>query len=138
MEILAIRIGQLLLILSLLLLILGGLWFALRFRRVMLLLAGRDIKEGQVADAVVLLAEEHPASRFQGEAYYTFQVHVKPARGRNFVTEVHVSSEHLPRVPQAGDRVSVKYNYTGRRRTVVLNLDSIGSEQPRRLGEDIN
>jgi hypothetical protein len=127
MEILAIRAGQLLLILLLAFLVIGGLWFALRFRRVMLLLGSRDIRGGQFADAVVLLSEEHTGSYLQGEAYYTFQVHVKPARGRNFVTEVHVLREQLTRIPQAGDRVSVKYNYAGRKRTVVLNLDSISA-----------
>lgn len=127
MEILAIRAGQLLLILLLAFLIIGGLWFALRFRRTMLLLGGRDIRDGQVADAVVLLSEEHRGSYLQGETYYTFQIHVKPARGRNFVTEVHVLREQLTRIPQAGDRVSVKYNYAGRKRTVMLNLDSISA-----------
>lgn len=125
MEILAIRAGQLLLILLLTFLLIGGLWFAVRFRRTMLLFGGRDIREGQVADAVVLLSEEHPGSYLQGEGYYTFQVHVKPARGRNFVTEVHVLREQLTRIPQAGDRVSVKYNYSGRKPTVVLDLGSI-------------
>jgi len=127
MEILAIRAGQMLLILLLAFLILGGLWFALRFRRTMRLWSGRDIREGQVADAVVLLSEEHRGSYLQGEPYYTFQVHVKPARGRNFVSEVHVLRDQLTRIPQAGDRVSVKYNYSGRKPTVVLNLDSIGT-----------
>ncbi len=127
MEILAIRAGQLLLILLLAFLIIGGLWFVLRFRRAMLLLSGRDITDGQVADAVVLLSEEHPGSYLQGETYYTFQVHVKPARGRNFVSEVHVLREQLTRIPRAGDRVSVKYSYSGRKPMVVLNLDSIGS-----------
>ncbi|WP_342085340.1 hypothetical protein [Dyadobacter sp. OTU695] len=127
MEILAIRAGQLLLILLLAFLIIGGLWFALRFRRAMLLLGGTTIRDGQVADAVVLLSEEHPGSYLQGETYYTFQVHVKPARGRNFVTEVHVLREQLTRIPQAGDRISVKYNYSGRKPMVSLNLDSIQS-----------
>ncbi|SDD46336.1 hypothetical protein SAMN04487996_10189 [Dyadobacter soli] len=127
MEILAIRAGQMLLILLLAFLIFGGLWFGLRFRRTMLLLGGKDVRDGQVADAVVLLSEEHPGSYLQGEPYYTFQVHVKPTRGRNFVTEVHVLREQLTRVPQAGDRVSVRYNYSGRKPTVVLNLDSIDS-----------
>ncbi|HWV30629.1 MAG TPA: hypothetical protein VN038_13305 [Dyadobacter sp.] len=124
MEILAIRAGQLLLILLLAFLIVGGLWFVLRFRRTMLP-AGKEIRDGQVADAVVLLSEEHRGSYLQGENYFTFQLHVKPARGRNFVTEVHVLREQLTRIPQAGDRVSVKYNYSGRKRFVVLNLDSI-------------
>lgn len=116
-----------LLILLLAFLIIGGLWFALRFRRTMRLLGGGEIRDGQVADAVVLLSEEHRGSYLQGETYYTFQLHVKPARGRNFVTEVHALREQLTRIPQAGDRVSVKYNYSGRKRTVVLNLDSIGT-----------
>lgn len=124
MEILAIRAGQLLLILLLAFLIVGGVWFVLRLRRTMLL-GDKEIRDGQVADAVVLLSEEHRGSYLQGETYYTFQVHVKPARGRNFVTEVHVLREQLTRIPQAGDRVSVKYNYSGRKRSVVLNLDSI-------------
>ena len=124
MEILAIRAGQLLLILLLAFLIVGGVWFVLRLRRTMLL-RDKEIRDGQVADAVVLLSEEHRGSYLQGETYYTFQVHVKPARGRNFVTEVHVLREQLTRIPQAGDRVSVKYNYSGRKRSVVLNLDSI-------------
>lgn len=115
------------LILLLAFLIIGGLCFVLRFRRAMLLLSGRDITDGQVADAVVLLSEEHPGSYLQGETYYTFQVHVKPARGRNFVSEVHVLREQLTRIPRAGDRVSVKYSYSGRKPMVVLNLDSIGS-----------
>ncbi|OJV14815.1 MAG: hypothetical protein BGO21_19210 [Dyadobacter sp. 50-39] len=126
MEILAIRAGQMLLILLLALLIIGGLWFALRFRRTMRLLGTRHMAEGQVADAVVLLSEEHQGSYLQGEAYYTFQVHVKPARGRNFVTEVHALRDQLTRIPQAGDRISVKYNYSGRKRMVVLNLDGTG------------
>lgn len=116
-----------LLILLLAFLLFGGLWLALRFRRAVWLLAGRDIGQGQVADAVVLLSEEHPGSYLQGETYYTFQVHVKPIRGRNFVTEVRVLREQLTRIPQAGDRVSVRYNYSGRKRTVALNLDSIGT-----------
>lgn len=123
MEILAIRAGQMLLILLLAFLIFGGLWFALRFRRTVRLSGGGHIIDGQVADAVVLLTEEHRGSYIQGETYYTFQVHVKPARGRNFVTEVHALPDQLTRIPQAGDRISVKYNYSGRKRTVVLNLE---------------
>lgn len=126
MAILAIHTGQLLLILLLAFLIMGGLWLALRLRHRVRLPAGRDIRGGQVADAVVLLSEEHRGSYLQGETYYTFQVHVKPARGRNFVTEVHALREQLTRIPQAGDRVSVKYNYSGRKRMVVLNLDGLG------------
>lgn len=91
----------------------------------MMLMASREVTDGQVADAVVLLSEEHPGSYLQGEAYFTFQVHVKPARGRNFVTEVHVLREQLKHIPQAGDRVSVRFNYSGRKRQVALNLDSI-------------
>lgn len=116
-----------LLILLLAFLIIGGIWFGLRFRRTMRLLGGRSVRDGQVADAVVLLSEEHRGSYLQGEPYYTFQLHVKPARGRNFVTEVHALREQLSRIPRAGDRVSVKYNYSGRKRTVVLNLDSLGT-----------
>ncbi|GGM95550.1 hypothetical protein GCM10010967_31220 [Dyadobacter beijingensis] len=127
MEILALHSKQILLILSLVLLIAGGLWIAFRMRRTLLLLGGGNVPDGQTAEAVVLLSEEHPASYLQGDAYYTFQVHVKPVRGRNFVTEVHVLREQLKRIPQAGDRVSVKYNYSGRRRNVVLNLDSLPS-----------
>lgn len=126
MAILAIHTGQLLLILLLAFLIIGGLWLALRLRRRVRLPAGRDIRDGQVADAVILLSEEHRGSYLQGETYYTFQVHVKPARGRNFVTEVHALREQLTRIPQAGDHVSVKYNYSGRKRMVVLNLDGPG------------
>lgn len=95
----------------------------MRFRRTVRLSGGGHIIDGQVADAVVLLTEEHRGSYIQGETYYTFQVHVKPARGRNFVTEVHALPDQLTRIPQAGDRISVKYNYSGRKRTVVLNLE---------------
>lgn len=126
MEILALHSKQLLLILLLGLFIAIVIWSFLRFRRTMILLASREVADGQVADAVVLLSEEHPGSYLQGDAYYTFQVHVKPTRGRNFVTEVHVLREQLNRIPQAGDRVSVRFNYSGRKRQVALNLDSIG------------
>ncbi|MCF0074692.1 hypothetical protein LZD49_29675 [Dyadobacter sp. CY261] len=126
MEILALHSKQILLILSLVLFTVCGLWFAMRIRRATRLLRGRDIREGLVADAIVLLSEEHPSSYLQGDAYCTFQVHVKPARGRNFVSEVHVLREQLKRIPQAGDHVSVRYIYSGRKRTVALNLDSIG------------
>ncbi|ACT92746.1 hypothetical protein [Dyadobacter fermentans] len=126
MEILATLTEQWLLILLLAFLIVGGLWFLYRFRRTMLLLGGKSMQGGQVADAVVLLSEEHPGSYLQGETYYTFQVHVKPARGRNFVTEIHVLREQLNRIPQAGDHVSVKFNYSGRKRNVVLNPENPG------------
>lgn len=116
---------QMLLILLLVLFTAGAVWFGLRIRRSVRLLAGRDLREGQLADAVVLLSEEHPGSYLQGEAYYTFQVHVKPARGRNFVSEVHVLREQLKRIPQAGDHVLVRYIYSGRKRTVALDLDGL-------------
>jgi LPXTG-motif cell wall-anchored protein len=127
MEISALLIKQNLLILLLGFLVVAGLWLLLWFRRKKLPGSGY-IKDGQLADAVVLLSEEHPGSYLQGEAYYTFQVHVKPTRGRNFVTEVRVLHEHLKRIPQAGDRVSVRYSHSGRKRTVELNLDGVSTK----------
>lgn len=127
MEISALLIRQNLLILLLGSLIVAAVWLLLWLRSKKLP-RSRNMKDGQLADAVVLLSEEHLGSYLQGDAYYTFQVHVKPVRGRNFVTEVRVLHEHLKHIPQAGDRVSVRYSHSGRKRTVELNLDGISTE----------
>lgn len=124
MEILALQTGQTLVILLLALLLLIAVLLLVRLRRPRWYTLNRYLKNSHIADAIVLLSEEQPGSYLHGNTFYKLQVHVKPMRGRNFVTEINVPREDLKSVPQSGDKVSVRYSYTGRKRMVMLNPDS--------------
>nr|WP_295922791.1 hypothetical protein [uncultured Dyadobacter sp.] len=124
MEILAFQTGQTLIIILLALLLVSAVLLLVRLRTPRLQTLNRYLKNSHIADAIVLLSEEQPGSYLHGNTFYKLQVHVKPMRGRNFVTEINVLREDLKSVPQSGDKVSVRYSYTGRKRMVVLNLDN--------------
>lgn len=124
MEILAFKTGYILITVLLALLLVAALFLIPRFRRIQAIYGLRRLKSGSVAEAIILFSEECQGAYLQGERYYKLQVHVKPARGRNFVTEINVLREDLKSIPQAGDKVSVRYNHIGRKRNVVLNTEA--------------